>query len=358
MILLSLSFAFAQSEIWNTGSTDVATPTPANTQPANAQEKPADYDYINDISFRFCNKWIASELLTEKDLVAINAGETKELCLVFFNQGDKPQKIYYGYSSAEISPNNGLPMCGGDLGVGDFASMISISGSSVMTIDPGEHIVKYDKLFLPPGIGSGIHHWCINYGQKKDEPKDTGMMFSVQSRKAAWLDILVNGVASLKNAVSINDQQGGMFVTNKKIKASIDANGNVVIGLMVKNEGNVDQLISMSWVVSNFLGYQEKFALDPQTLWAYQSMELTHVLESIPGYKWFFEVKLDMHHNPSYNVDVSSLPKELLQWWDVSETGKLFVFSWIFVGVVVVALLVIILIIKSLFRKKQPVGTV
>jgi hypothetical protein len=78
-------------------------------------------------------------------------------------------------------------------------------------------------------------------------------MFAVQTRKAAGLDILVNGVASLKNAVSLNNQTGSVVVTNKKIKVLVNDDGKATISMLVKNEGNIDQKISMDGQISNFL---------------------------------------------------------------------------------------------------------
>lgn len=344
--LVSLSFVFAQS-----GSQD---PEITGVQPAvsiDAQEKPSDYDYINDIEFRFCNKWLDSSLLTERDLVTIDSWENKPLCIVFFNRWDKPQSIYYWYSSAEIAPNNGMPMCGGDLGTWNFASMISISDGDTLTIPAGANVVKYDKLFLPPWIGSWIVHWCINFGLEKTTATDTTTMFSVQTRKAAGLDILVNWIASLKNSVSLDNQTGSMFITNKKIRAFVNADGDVVLSTLVKNEGNIDQIISMTGTISNFLGFQNKIATTPQTLGAYQSLELTHIIEGLPVYKGIFDIKVVIHHTPSFVVDVSSLSQDITQGGDLSENWRLFIFSRWFVGVIVLVLFFLIKIVKSFIKK-------
>lgn len=348
----SLSFTLAQSGNQETSSGDIV----QADIPPQIQENSASYDYINDIEFRFCNKWVESSLLTERDLVAVDAWETKQLCLVFFNRWDKPQKIYYGYWSAEISPNNGLPMCDGNLGKWDFASMIAISGDSILTIPAGKNLIKYDKLFLPVGIGSWIHHGCINFGLQKETARDSNYMFAVQSRKAAWLDFLVNGVASLKNSISLDIQKWGIFITNKKIKAITNADGTVSLSMTVINEGNIDQTIAMTGKISNFLGYQEEFVIGTQTLGAYGKLELTHTLKNMPAYKGPFTVKMNVQNTPSFNVDVSALPQEVLKGSNVVETWILFIFSWVFLGIVLVILFILVRTIKPLFTKKQ--GTI
>ena len=351
-IVSIFSFVLAQSGNETIENTSVETVPLVETP-----EKSVNYDYINDIEFRFCNKWVESSLLTERDLVTIDDWDDKKLCLVFFNRWNQPLSIYYGYWSAEIAPNNGMPMCGGDLGVWNFASMIAISDNDTLTIPAGGNIVKYDKLFLPPGIGSWIHHWCINFGLKKDTVKDSTTMFAVQTRKAAGLDILVNGVASLKNAVSLNNQTGSVVVTNKKIKVLVNDDGKATISLLVKNEGNVDQKISMDGQISNFLWYQNKFAVEPQTLGAYGTLEIKHTIDFLPVYKGLFDIKININNTPSFNIDTSSLPQELIQGANMSETAKVFIFSWWFVGGAIVAIFILIKLISS-FIKKAPVSPI
>lgn len=343
--VISLSFTFAQSGTQESETIGIS------SVPIDAQNNWDYYDYINDIEVRFCNKWLDSNLLTTKDLVTIDAWENKKLCIVFFNKWNKPQSIYYWYSSAEIAPNNGLPMCGGDLGTWNFASMIAISEGETMTIPAGSQIIKYDKLFLPPGIASWIVHWCINFGLQEDTTLGTTTMFSVKTRKAAWLDILVNWIASLKNSVRLDDQSGSIFTTNKKIKAFINADGNFVLSTLVRNEGNIDQIISMSGEISNFLGFQNKIVTTPQSLGAYQTLELTHVIEGLPSYKGIFDVNLSINHTPSFVVDVSSLSQDLVKGGDLYENWKLFIFSWWFLGIIVFVLLFLIKVIKSFIKK-------
>jgi hypothetical protein len=90
--------------------------------------------------------------------------------------------------------------------------------------------------------------------------------------------------------------------------------------MSVINEGNIDQNISMTGEISNFLGYQEDIVINPQTLGAYQTLELTNILKNIPSYKGLFNIEMNIHNTPSFNVDVSTLPKNLLQGSDINET--------------------------------------
>lgn len=350
MFVTLVSFVFAQSGSENTGNEAIQP-----IVPIQIQEHSGYYDYINDIEFRFCNKWEEKTLWTSRDLMTIDNWENKKLCLVFFNRWDKLQKIYYWYWSAEISPNNGLPMCN-NIGQWDFPKMLVISGKDVLDIPAGATIIKYDKLFLPIWMGSWIQHGCINFGLKKEEvvsESKSNAMFAIQTRKAAGLDILVNWVASLKNSVGLDIQTWSMFITNKKIKAVKNSDGTVSLSISVINQGNVDQNISITGKISNFLWYQEDLITNSQTLGAYQTLEFTHILKNIPAYKGLFNVEMYMHNMPSFNVDVSELPKSLLQGDDIHETWKLFVFSWWWVGAIIILVFVLVRFVRGLFTKKQ-----
>ncbi len=350
LLLSVFSFVFAQSgEI--SDQKDIINENAKPSVVKESQNRWANYDYINDIEVRFCNKWLKNELLTKTDLIMINADEKKDICVVFFNRWDKTLEVYYGYGSANISPNNGLPMCNDDLWTGKFGSMIAISEKNFFTITPGSNIIKNDMLFLPPWVSSWLIHWCINFGIKKDVVADPNAMFVVQTRKSAGLDILIDGVASLKNGLTLEYQKIDKFITNKKIKASMNDNDELILSLLVKNQWNVDQIVSMSGEINNFLWYQKKFVIDSQIVGAYQTLELTQVIDTLPAYKGIFTVEMKVDHKPSFIVDVSSLSEDKKMWGSFYETWKLFIFSWQFLWAILLLLLVFVRLIKSFIRK-------
>jgi heme/copper-type cytochrome/quinol oxidase subunit 2 len=66
---------------------------------------------------------------------------------------------------------------------------------------------------------------------------------------------------------------------------------------------------------------------------------------------------MNIHNTPSFNVDVSTLPKNLLQGSDINETWKLFIFSWWWVGIALVVLFILVRFIRGFFTKKQDKPT-
>lgn len=337
-----VSNAALASQTWTSLTTWV-------TAPKNIEKKDAIGDYINNINFRFCNKWLENELLTTRDMLFINPGEKKELCAAIANNWSKDIKLEYGYSQAS-SRSDWSVACMGMLAADDFSKMIMISWNNILTIPAHSYVIQRDTLF-PPLWYSGIQHGCFVFGIHQENKTSGKSMFSMVSRKAASLDVMVWSDFKVDKAFSLVDQQGGFFTTNKKIKTHFDDNGDLILSLSAQNKGNINQHAIITGRITNALWFQKDFVLEQKKLIAWQTAELTYNVWVIPFYKGLFAVKLNVSYTPTFDFDVSNLPKDILQWGNFDVQGQFFIFSWF--RVVLLALILWVITKIFFFRKSS-----
>jgi len=277
-------------------------------------------------------------------MLTLNAWEQKDSCIVLFNTSNAPIEVEYWYVKA--TPSQWTFNCESDLWSGIFASMFSVANNKI-DIPANSNKVIYDKMFLPPWLSGWLINGCISYWVNEKTTRNTDM-FAIAIRRAARLDVLVNGKSDIKSLVYLDNQKNDFYVSNKKIKVIINENNEIILSLLVVNSGNVNQIFNVSGSIDNFLGFQKKFSLENQIVWAYETKELSFNIGIIPSYKWLFNINISANNTPSLMYKIPWLENELKP-GSFYEKGKLFIFSWIVVG----ALLVVILLIYKLFWPRR-----
>ncbi|HMS91446.1 MAG TPA: hypothetical protein PKC87_04455 [Candidatus Absconditabacterales bacterium] len=308
---------------------------------------------FSNLRVRHCDDGLESEKLTTKSSLTLDGNETKTLCNVFINDSNVDITVKYTYVEASIG-NSGLPNC--SINGGKFAALISTPEPTSFVIPAKSHIVRKDNMFLPPGMNEGIIRGCLGYGIEsiKGIEDKRVEMFKIENRKVILYEVLIGGVANIKNAVSLEAQKSNVFITNKNIKVLSNTGGGLVISATIKNSGNVDQIVNLTGEIRNFLGFEKIFSIKDKKIGPFQTVELPIDINNIPSYKGIFDVKMTISYVPSLSFEGFDLPEEVLKGGSFYETGKFFIFSRYAVAVLAIVLLILRAIIKSIIpRKKQ-----
>lgn len=219
---------------------------------------------------------------------------------------------------------------------------------SIITVSWSQMVQKSAKFNYPMG-SDGIYHGCLVYSIL-DKPVSWWAQsnFTVLMRRAKFIDVLVwNHKAAGKNAITLvdfNPLSGENLSSNPKIRIYIDpADGKYVIQFQLKNVSSMDQDVSVTWSISNFIAYQKAFS-EPRRLLRWETLLVTRKLDEVPYYN--LKTKLDISYVPYYTFD-----DEKPTAWSLSESvnmwivDTIFIMSliWLLLFLIVFALLVMVL---------------
>lgn len=329
----------------------MATAVSTYAQTGEKKEPTIQVDAFNNLRVRHCDEWVESDKLATKRSMTLDWDEQKTLCNVFINDSEYDITVKYSYVEATIG-NSWMPNC--SINGGKFAALISPSGPLSFVVPAKSHIVREDKMFLPPGMEAGVMRGCLWYGIEsiKWVNNTSTSMFKIENRKVILYEVLVGWASSIKNAVSWERAQSDVFITNKKIKVQKTEEW-IIVSATIKNDSNVDQIINLTGKIYNFLWFEKEFAIKDKKIWPFQTVELPTTIEVIPTYKWIFDVKISVSYIPSLAFEWFDLPEEITKWGNFYETAKIFIFSRYALGVIVIILLVLRSIIKSILPKKK-----
>lgn len=320
-------------------------------QTGEKKEPTIQVDAFNNLWVRHCDQWVESDKLTTKASLTLDWDEEKTLCNVFINDSDYDITVKYAYVEATIG-SSWMPNC--SIEWGKFASLVSPEWALSFVIPAKSHIVRKDKMFLPPGMQPGMMRWCLGYGIEsiKWVNNESTSMFKIENRKVILYEVLIWGVTSIKNSVSWESVEGDVFITNKKIKVQKNDEG-IIVSATIKNDSNVDQIINLSGKVYNFLGFEKEFSIIDKKIGPFQTVEIPITIDVIPTYKWLFDVKMGISYVPSLAFDGFDLPEEVTKWGYFYETAKFFIFSRYAVVALIIILFILRSIIKSFIPKKK-----
>ncbi len=319
-----------------------------------AEEPTIQVKAFNGFWVRHCDQWVESDKLSIQSSFTLNSTETKTLCNVFINESDFPITVKYAYVNAGIG-EDGRPSC--ELVGWKFGSFVTTTDPTTFTIPANSNVVKYDKMFVPPGMSGWLIHWCLGYGLESI-PLQAGEevpMFRIETRKVILYDVFVGWESKIENSVSLEQENSENYITNKKLGVAVDKEWKHKVSVIIKNNGNIDQIISITGKVSNFLWFEKEFSLEKRRVGPHQTAKLEFTIGEIPSYKWFFDVKMDISYTPSLAFADFWLSAEALKWGVFNETWMFFVFSWYVVWILVFILLFFWVIIKNILPRKKQV---
>lgn len=289
------------------------------------------------------------------DIVMVEPGQDKKLCLYVANDWPKKMVFEYGFT-AWWTTSEGTHTCLGDTNTGNvFSMLIPRTKDRSVTLDPMSNKTIEENIVIPPGM-NGLQLGCLVFNLKEPATSNIWWVFSMVVRKARILDIVIWWESVVKSSVKVLDSSWGTFTTNKRIKAEVDQDNNMKLSFLVQNDGNIVQEVMITWKIYNMLGFQKDFAVNNNIApWATSNISVD--VGILPIYKWLFNVKTNIKNNPQFSFPVSN--EKLKQSGYTTENGNVFIFSRILVIAVIVVLFILYRVffprrIKTIIEVQRP----
>lgn len=135
-------------------------------------------------------------------------------------------------------------------------------------------------------------------------------MFNLIVNKVFPISFFVGKSADIKSSVTLIENEGGEYTTNKAVKATTDEKNNLILGFKVKNEGNVSQDVIISGRVYNMFGFEKSFSMNIARVAPGTEKDLEGNVGIIPAYKGLFNVEYMMQNTPKFEFDTTNLSED------------------------------------------------
>lgn len=301
---------------------------------------------MKSVTVRFCGEgtWAS----THDGVVYIEPWKEAKIRLCVSNAWAKKIVFQYGFSVSQISMGR---VCDGDVSTGNkFSILIPQKKDRKITINPATSEVIEENIVIPPGM-SWLQLGCLMYKLLKPENTLVGGMFNLEINKYGYLDIVVGWESDVKSSIKLLNADWWVFSTNKKVKAEIDEENNIKLSFNIENQWNISQNIIITGRIINALGFQQTFTTTTKTIAPGSKNEITADVGILPSYKGFYTINFNVKSDPQFMFPIAN--EKLKQPWYISDTARIFVFSWIRVAVLIVFLLVLYKLFVP--RRARPV---
>lgn len=285
------------------------------------------------IDVSFCNQ---EQNNNELDLVT-KASEVLPICVQYTNTSTVPITINTEFlDSVVTSDSKKNRACNASdrpkMQFGNF--MLPYTWD--FTLASWATVKKTYEIKYPIGF-SGLSHGCLAYYVIGADIVDSSM-FTIRIRSTKYIDVFVSNTTAMQS----------IKVSQSPILTKTD--GEHILSFGIKNEGNVEEKVHITSVLSNIFGYQKEFMFDtiiPANSWVI----LTTPNFILPVYGWPFRFKSKISYTPQFNFNIigGTHPSKIYTWWiKISQT---LVFVWTRQSRT--AILIILFIILWIFRKNK-----
>ncbi|MFZ2151051.1 MAG: hypothetical protein WAZ12_01945 [Candidatus Absconditicoccaceae bacterium] len=305
---------------------------------------------VQDIRLNYCED-MGKNIQDDSRLINIKPGEEKELCLDFSNSSQEDANVFYGFTVGFI--DNGSQLCRPNVKEeNDFSKFFSNDNGNirVFPLKSGENKMIKEKIKTPLGM-SGMSYGCLMYGIAGGEAKT--QMFTIVALVKRSLNLFIGGDADINRTIDILKNKGDIFSTNSKIGAKTTNDGKITLNFKIKNNGNISQNIKINGNMYNVLGYEKIFEVASVLVGPGKEIELKSNELLLPVYKGFFDTQFTLTAEPVFGFNTDNLDAKFKTPTIITETGKIFIFSRIWIIVALVAIIVLVLIFRPLFKKHQ-----
>ena len=186
-----------------------------------------------------------------------------------------------------------------------------------------------------------ISHGCLTYSIADNST--WWWLIRLVSRKTHSIDILV-WWEKVESKISI-----------KKAFITWDINW-YRLAFIVENIGNINQNISITWIIKNWFGYNYDYSVWDTVINAKSTQILMTKDIAIPSYKWLFTTKSALAFTPIFDFDITSDngSNEYSLPWVVNISNTIILWNRILiVWISIIILLILVIIIKTILRKKK-----
>jgi len=300
-----------------------------------AKKVDAQANLLGMIEMNFCNNaWKSKEL----DLTT-QALEKTPICVEFTNKSNSGIIIHIEFLDSVITSDNFKDRaCNASdrpkMQFGNF--MLPYSGE--IRLPPKETIQKIYQIAYPIGF-SWLSHGCIAYYIAGMDIQNSEML-TVRIRSVKYIDVFVTDRKAIQT----------IKVSQSPILTKTD--NEYILSFGLENQGNIEEKIHITSILSNIFGYQKEFTFDtiiPANTWVI----LTTPSFVLPIYGWPFRFKSKISYTPQFNFNITNgkHPSEIYKGGIKNSQTLLFVRtrqSWLTLGI-------IMLILYSIFhRRKKP----
>ncbi len=253
------------------------------------------------------------------------------------------------------------------------------------TVSAGKTLETHASITFPPGY-AGMSYGCVTLqleGQSESGSPDS--MFTILSRRANFIDVLVDG--AIKLDMSTPDQTESPF-------ANLWSHPGLLVykapdtwtyktSLIVKNDWNIAQEVAVSPFVHGRFGHElqgwwkeEKVIvgdnIETQNIFTWESAENTwvqpmkkkilpgqqvsfemDVQDALPLWEWALELRALVQHTPVFDFESEKITPDMREMKSISLQSNLFIIPWR----LLLAILALLFILWLLLWKKTTKNT-
>lgn len=305
---------------------------------------------VQNIRMDYCEN-LGKKTTDDSKLITTNPWEEKEICLNFSSNEVEEVNITYWFTEW-IFNGRWTQICNANFEEPNwFSRFFSNDNWNIrkIALKPGEHKIIKEKITVPLWI-SWMVYGCLMH--KIDEAK-SNKMFTVVAVIKRKLNIFVWWNSEISKWISILKNKGNIFSTNPKIWAKITNNGKMTLTFTVKNHWNISQNISITWTMINALWFEKIFETKPILVGPWKEINIPSQELLLPAYKWFFNIESKLTATPIFDFNADSLDAKIKEPKTFIETWTIFIFSRVWIIVAIVAILILVLILRPLFKKHK-----
>ncbi|MFZ2151049.1 MAG: hypothetical protein WAZ12_01955 [Candidatus Absconditicoccaceae bacterium] len=305
---------------------------------------------VQNIKMTYCEN-VGINTQDDSKLITINPGEEQEICLNFSSTEEGEVNVIYGFTEGSLN-NKGTQVCNPSIEEANpFSNLFSNDNGNIRSFNlkSGDIKIIKEKISVPVGM-SGMIYGCMLHKIKGLQSKK---MFTIEALMKRHLNIFIGGAAEIKKSVTLLGNKGDIFSSNSNISVKKIDNDKISLGLLIKNNGNISQNINIDGSINNALGYEKTFTTTPVLVGPGKEIQISSEALLIPTYKGFFNTSIKITAQPVFAFNVDNLDPALKETTTITETGKIFIFSRIWIIAGILALAVLMLIFRPLFKKHQ-----
>lgn len=314
-------------------------------------------EYLQDdlkyMTVRFCDKIWDMQF---KKTIYVEPGKENKVRFCVYNENPTERiPIKYFFNTATYN-SVGNRVCNEKTDQWDYnLESIPLKEDNTIMVEPLEKKMIENDIIIPPGVKNWLQMGCLRIEIAWSKTIDMGGMFFLKVSKAFDLDLVIWWTTAIKSSIKLLNTTGWIYSTDKKIKAQVDKDKNLNLWFLIENNGNITQNVSITGKIYNDFGFEKEFVITGQNVWPQIIKVLNTNIWLFPSYKWLFYIKYTVTNDPQFNFDVSD--QKFKEKWYITGRANIFMFSWIFVIVIILVILFIYRIIVPRRIKTNKVTT-
>lgn len=304
---------------------------------------------LGDLSVRFCND---DSLAWGSNALSLQAkgGVEEDICLYLSNGWATPITMKINFVDGTVTNDTEQKKaCQPESSTERFGKFISIAQTDYL-IQPEQTLEVHATANFPTSY-AWMAYGCVTY-QAVGEWGGGDSMFNVLTRKANFIDILVEG--KIEMWVSIVDHARSDNLSNSPqlliYKDSTD--GSYKAQLQVNNVWNVAQQVDVKWEVTARFQSTPILAQTKKVL-PWDSIDFLFTLDpALPRYEWVIKMDLEVTHTPVFEFESDQITDEMRKPLTQTISARMLLAPWKLLAWVIALLLIVFALSRR--RKYKP----